>query len=161
MLGLGGLFAAVKSVRWVLWLYENRTWLKWAAVGLVIVGLTGLWRWERHDRVAAEAIADAATARLHLAQQDATRWQQASALRDAAIVKLSATLDAQSSAVERWRVASERADAAARLAAETDRRNRAAADVRIRALMEEARVHPEEVQSLGSLVLRRVDGLFD
>jgi len=154
-------FAALKSASWVVWLYQNRAWLKWLAIGLAFAAIVGLWRWERHDRVAAQATARAATERLALAQQDAARWQQASALRDTAIAELKATLDAQSSAIERWRLSSARADAAARLAAETDARNRAAADARIRELMEEASARPEAVRPLGPLVLGRVDGLFE
>ena len=161
MLGFGAVLAAIKSARWALWLYENRGWLKWAAVGIAFAALTGLWRWEHHDRIAAESVAQSATERLSLAQQDAARWQQASALRDLAIVELHVTLAAQSDAVERWRLSSANADAAARIAAETDRRNRAAADARIRELMEEARARPEAVRPLGPLVLTRVDGLFD
>jgi hypothetical protein len=153
--------AAIKSASWAMWLYQNRAWLKWLAIGLVFAAIVGLWRWERHDRIAAQTIARAATERLALAQQDAARWQQASNLRDAAITELKTVLDAQSTAVERWRLSSERADTAARLAAETDRRNRAAADARVRELMEEARARPEAVRPLGPLVLGRVDGLFD
>ena len=161
MLSFGALFATIKSARWAVWLYENRAWLKWAAVGIAFAAMTGLWRWERHDRSAAQETAVAAIVRLDLARQDVARWRQASDLRDAAITELRAVLDQQSVAVERWRLSSERADAAARNAAETDRRNRAAADVRIQELMEEVRARPEAVRPLGPLVLNRVDGLFD
>jgi hypothetical protein len=130
-------------------------------VALVVGALFGLWRWERHDRVAAEKGEAAALERLDLAQRDASRWQQAATLRDAAIAELKATLDAQSAAAERWRLSSAKADAAARVAAETDQRNRAAADLRIRELLEESRARPEAVRPLGPLVLGRVDGLFD
>lgn len=135
--------------------------IKWGLIALAISVLLGLWRWERHYRVAAEKSEAAALQRLDLAQQDAARWRQASTLRDAAIAELKVTLDAQSAAAERWRLTSERADAAARIAAETDQRSRAAADLRIRELMEAARARPEAVRPLGPLVLGRVDGLFD
>src|SRR4051794_23938290 len=64
------LFAALKSARWAFWLYQNRAWLKWLAIGLAFVVVTGLWRWERHDRIAAATTARAATERLVLAQED-------------------------------------------------------------------------------------------
>jgi hypothetical protein len=135
--------------------------IRYGLIALAFGVLVGLWRWERHDRIAAEKGEQAALERLDLAQQDAARWQQASTLRDAAIAELKTTLETQSAAAERWRLTGERADAAARVAAETDQRNRAAADARIRELMEEARARPEAVRPLGPLVLGRVDGLFD
>jgi hypothetical protein len=135
--------------------------IRYGLIALVIGVLLGLWRWERHDRIAAEKEAAAALERLDLAQQDAARWQQAATLRDAAIAELKTTLETQSAAAERWRLSSEKADAAARVAAETDQRNRAAADARIRELMEAARARPEAVRPLGPLVLGRVDGLFN
>jgi hypothetical protein len=131
------------------------------AIALGFAVVLGLWRWERHDRIAAEAVADAASARLGLAEQDAARWRQAADLRDAAIDARDAALAAQSAEVERWRVASAHAMEAARNAAEAARRHRDAADQRIDELMEAARARPETVRPLGPLVLGRVDRLFD
>lgn len=153
--------AALKGLSIVQWLWSNRAWLKWVAIGLAFVGLTGLWQWERHDRLAAERGEKAAILQLDLARADADRWKAASDQRDQAIVELKAALERQNAAVLRLQFSLSGADEAAARAADDDRAQRAALDQRIRQLEDEAHAHPDQVVPVGPLVRERVDRLWD
>jgi hypothetical protein len=128
--------------------------IKWGIVAAVIGALFGLWRWERHDRVAAEKGEAAALERLDLAQQDATRWHTASDLRDQAISQLKAALDRQSAAIEAQRADEARLAAAVRAGVD---RNRILSDrlaAATAALEEQAHAHPEDDRPLGPIGLQ-------
>jgi len=153
--------AALKGVSIVRWLWVNRAWLRWMAVGLGFAALTGLWQWERHDRLAAEKGEKAAALQLDAARADADRWKAASDQRDQAVAELQAVLDRQSAAVLRLQFSLERADEAAARAADDDRSRRAALDQRIQQLEDEAHAHPDQVVPIGPLVRGRVARLWD
>jgi hypothetical protein len=153
--------AALKGLGIVQWLWTHRGLLKWAAVGLSIAVLAGLWRWERHDRIAAAGIAAAATAQLAGARTDAQRWHDASDLRDRALSGLSDKLALQNAAIAKMQFSLERADQAAAGAAALSRDARAQFDQRIKEIADAAKAHPEQVAPLGIIVLGRVERLWD
>jgi len=153
--------AALKGLGIVQWAWSHRAWLKWAVTGLVVAALLGLWRWERHDRIAAQALAEAATAARDLAQGDARRWHDASDQRDAAIAQLDGLVAQQNAAVTRLRTSLDLADRAAAQAAADDRDARTRLEQRIKELNDEAKAHPENVAPLGGIVRHRVDRLWD
>jgi creatinine amidohydrolase/Fe(II)-dependent formamide hydrolase-like protein len=153
--------AALKGLSIVQWLWVNRTWLKWVAVGLVFAALTGLWQWERHDRLAAQKGETAALLQLDLARADADRWKAASDQRDQVIAELKVALDRQNAAVLRLQFSLDRANEAAARAADDDRAQRAALDQRIQQLEDEAHAHPDQVVPIGPLVRGRVDRLWN
>jgi hypothetical protein len=155
------LVAAVKSLSVVQWFWMHRAWLKWAATGLAVAILLCLWRWERHDRVAAQVAAEAAQAARDRAQDDAKRWHDASDQRDAAIARLSGVLNQQNAAVAKLRSSLDLADRAAAQAAADSRNARAAFEQRIKELNDEAKAHPEDVVPLGGIVRGRLDRLWD
>jgi hypothetical protein len=134
--------------------YLAKPLIKWGLIALAIGVLFGLWRWERHDRIAAEKGEAAALERLDLAQQDAARWHGASDLRDQAITTLKTTLDTQSAAIERQRADELRLEASIRAGVD---RNRTLAEklTATRAQLEaEAHAHPEDDRPLGPLGLQ-------
>ncbi|HVO02191.1 MAG TPA: hypothetical protein VMT54_08315 [Candidatus Cybelea sp.] len=143
-----------------LWLMANRAWLSWVAAGLAVAVLVGLWRWERHDRIAAEKAEQAALSARDLAEADAARWQAAAEARDRALAERDQAIAAQSAAIERLRFDAARAETIAQGASAAAREAEQAADARIRELETEARAKPDDVRPLGPLVLKRVDGLF-
>ncbi|HVT52752.1 MAG TPA: hypothetical protein VHE77_14330 [Dongiaceae bacterium] len=153
--------AALKGFGIAQWTWTNRAWLTWAATGLVVAALAVLWRWERHDRIAAEAVAQAATAARDLARGDAERWRTASDQRDAALARLNDLIAEQNAAVARLRVSLDVADQAAAEAQANSRDAHAQLDQRIKELNDEAKLHPEDVAPLGRLVRGRVDRLWD
>ncbi len=153
--------AALKGLGVVRWVWARRAWLKWAATGFVVAALFGLWRWERHERNAAEAGAAAAIAARDLARADAQRSHDASDLRDAAIAQVTAVLARQNAAVEKLRFSLEAADRAAATSQALSRDARAQFDRRIKELDDEAKQHPEDVIPLGGIVRSRVDRLWD
>jgi len=157
---LAVLFSA-RPLRWATWLYQNRSWLRWFVAATVMLALLGLWRWERHDRLTAEATAQAASEERDRAVAGLNRWKAAVAARDQALAQRDAALAAQSSAIERLRLDANRAEEMARASQVEAERAQSAADARIRAIEEEAHAKPEDVRDLGPLVLRRVGGLFD
>jgi septal ring factor EnvC (AmiA/AmiB activator) len=134
--------------------WRHRAWLGAVSLGLACLATAGLWRWERHDRLAAEAQVQALAARLDLAEGDVQRWRDAVTVRDRALAE-------QQAALERLRSDAARADAVAQRARDETSAARAAAERRIQALEEEAHAKPEDVRALGPLVLRRAGGLFD
>jgi hypothetical protein len=158
---IAAVLGALKGLGLLQWLWSNRAWLKWAALGLVFAALAALWRWERHDRIAAEAAERAAVVERDLATADAARWRQASDLRDQAIARRDAAIAQQDAAIERWRASAERAEAAQVAAEAQSRAARAAFDARRKELDDEARAKPQDVRDLGPLVRGRADRLFD
>jgi len=154
MIGLTAIFSAFRAVRWLAWLYDNRAWLRWIVAGAAMAGLVGLWRWERHDRLAAARMEQAALRETALARADAARWQAAAAQRDQALAL-------QTAAIERLRFDAARAESAAHKASIQSRAAAVAASLRIRELEEEAHARPEDVRPLGPIVLRRVGRLFE
>jgi hypothetical protein len=154
-------FAALKGLGIAQRLWAHRAWLKWAATGLVVALLLGLWRWERHDRLAAEAMAEAARAARDLAQADAGRWHAASDLRDAAITGLNHAIAVQNTAVRKLQFSLDQANAAAARAEAASRDARGQFDQRMKELDDAAKAHPEEIAPLGRLVRDRVDRLWD
>ena len=153
--------AALKGLGVVRWIWDHRAWLKWLATGLLIAALTGLWRWERHDRIAAEAVAAAASTARDLALEDVTRWRNASDLRDAAIGRLDDLLARQNAAVLKLQFSLDAANQAALQAEAAGRDARAQFDRRVKEIDDEAKVHPEDVVPLGRIVRGRVDRLWD
>jgi len=135
--------------------------IKWAIVGVAIAVLFGLWRWERHDRIAAEAVAAAATERLELARQDATRWRNASEVRDQAIGQLKAALDQQSGAIEAQRADELRMQATIRAGVDRSRILSDQLTAANAALEAETHAHPEDDRPLGPAGLRYGRLLFD
>lgn len=158
---LAALLVALRPVRWAVWLYQNRVWLCWSATAVVLLVLLGLWRWERHDRRAAEASLHVAVEEHNRVTAELDRWKTTVAARDQALAQRDAALAAQSAAIERLRMDANRAEEVARASELEAVRAQSAADARIRAIEEEAHAKPEDVRDLGPLVLRRVDGLFD
>ncbi len=135
--------------------------IKWGIVALAIALLAGLWRWERHDRIAAEATTEAAIGARDLARADTARWHDASNLRDAAIAQLNAVLARQNTAVQRLQFSVDQANGAAMKAEARARDARAQFDQRIREMEEEADAHPDQVVPLGPIVRSRVGRLWD
>ena len=158
---LAALLGALSPLHWAMWLYQNRSWLRWLTAAVAMIALLGLWRWERHDRLAAEATAHAATEGYDHAVAELDRWKTAVTERDQALAQRDATLSAQSAAIEHLRMDANRAEQVARVSELEAEQARSAADARIRAIEEEAHAKPEDVRALGPLVLRRVGGLFD
>ena len=158
---IAAVLAALQVFGAVRWIWVNRALMKWLATGLVIAALTGLWRWERHDRLAAEATAEAATATRDLALEDARRWRSASDLRDAAIARLNDLVATQNAAVMKLQFSLDAADQAAAEAEAAGRDARAQFDRRIKELDDEAKAHPEDVAPLGRIVRGRVDRLWE
>jgi hypothetical protein len=153
--------AALKGLGVVRWIWDHRAWLKWLAAGLVIAALTGLWRWERHDRVAAEAVATAAGTARDLALEDVARWRNASDLRDAAIGRLDDLIARQNAAVLKLQFSLDAANQAAARAEAVGRDARTQFDRRVKEIDDEAKAHPEDVVPLGRIVRGRVDRLWD
>ena len=153
--------AALNGLGAVRWIWARRRWLTWLATGLVVAALLGLWRWERHDRIAAEATAKAATIQLDLASADARRWHAASDLRDQAIAALGNRVAQQNAAVAKLQFGVEHANRAAAQAEAETRDARLQLDQRIKDIENEAKSHPERIAPLGPIVLGRVDRLWD
>jgi hypothetical protein len=161
MMGIAALLSLFKAGHWAIWLYGNRAWLRWVAVGVTLAALLGLWRWERHDRLLAEQSERMARAALQMAGDDVARWQAAAAQRDRALAARDAALAIQSAAIERLRAYAAKAAAAARRTALENSAAAQAAAARLRELEEEAHARPEDVRDLGPIVLRGAAGLFD
>jgi hypothetical protein len=153
--------AALKGLSIVRWCWANRGLLKWLVIGLVIAALTGLWRWERHDRISAEKTEQAAEIARSFAAADAQRWHAASDERDAALAGLSDALARQNAAVTKLQFSLERADRAAAQAERESQEARGRFDQRVKELEDEAKVHPENVVPLGGIVRGRVARLWD
>jgi hypothetical protein len=135
--------------------------IKWGLVAVVFGSLFGLWRWERHDRIAAEKILEAAKLARDIAAADAQRWRTASDQRDAALARLTGALAQQNDAVTKLQFSLERANGAAVQAEAESRDARTRFSERIKELEYEANAHPESVIPVGSIVRGRVDRLWD
>jgi len=153
--------AALKGLGIMQWIWAHRALLKWAATGLVVALLLGLWRWERHDRVAAEATAKAVSMQLEWARDDARRWHDASDIRDRAIAELGDRVEQQNAAVAKLQFGLDRANQATAKAQADGRDASRQFDERIKEITDEAKAHPERIAPLGAIVRSRVDRLWD
>jgi hypothetical protein len=153
--------AILKGVGFIRWGWAHRGLLKWVATGAVIAALTGLWRWERHDRISAEMAERAAAAERSLAVADAQRWHAASDERDVALARLNDAVAQQNTAVAKLQFSLMRANEAAAKAETESREARALFDQRIKELKDEAKAHPENIVPLGGIVRSRVGWLWD
>jgi chromosome segregation ATPase len=150
------------------WIWNHKT---LSALILCAVALA----WSRHEvstltieRDAARSQIEAAQAKTAVAERqaaisaaDAERWQKASADRDSTIQQLTAQIEEQNAAIEA--AASKRADLLKALDGariENDRLSQTAADL-ARELDDEAKAAPADVRSIGPIVQRRVNGLFN
>lgn len=134
---------------------------KWIAIAVVIIGLTAALIWERHEVKVARESQAVAERQAAISATDAERWQKASGDRDAEIGQYRQAAIAQNEIVANQVAAKKRADDAAAAAIAEAAKVQTAADQRIKEIEDEARAKPQDVRSLGPIVLRRVDELFD
>lgn len=122
--------------------------VKWGIVAIVIGALFGLWRWERHDRIAAEKGESAAKLESGLHEADATRWQTAAEARLAQIVGLSDQMTRQNAEIKATAAARDRAEQ--RAAGAATQAAKAQSDLNDLTLKwkERGHAHPEDVGRL-------------
>jgi hypothetical protein len=134
--------------------------ISWLVILGIIGALFGLWRWERHDRIAAEKGEKAAQLESGLHAADAARWHTRSDQGDQALDQVVAAYKRQTDLVKQGR-ANETA-----LRASLD-----GAHLRATALQEtadqlsketddESQKAPSDVVPLGPIVLRHAGSLF-